>query len=345
MEDQGEKRTSAGDGGPPEKRLKGEPEDTDLYSQRIKKKLQANSRTGQACDRCKVRRQILTFTSPPLHFASADMCLLKSKERKMKCDSGQDGCQPCLSKNLRCMATDRITGITHERGETARLKHDIEKLRTQLNAYYHCFGPLPAEYSVSGSYQTYTNGYSKYVNRSQGHSPNPSTDACIDFVFTSNPPQAQHMALTEQNADADPGRVDNADGPHRGPIHETTIDFVDGEIDISAFECPDMAETMKISQASLPLNNSRRSSLTTILGAQKPEKPQMPPRDETLQCVDNYLNVIAPYVPIVHGPIFKKQVSFWCRKDVTGSTNVRLPRSPTTTIIQAVLTANLPKSS
>jgi hypothetical protein len=55
MEDQGRKRASAGDGSPPEKRVKGEPEDTEVYSRRIKKKLLANSRTGQACDRCKVR--------------------------------------------------------------------------------------------------------------------------------------------------------------------------------------------------------------------------------------------------------------------------------------------------
>ncbi len=55
MEDHGRKRASAEDGGPPEKKIKGDPENTEVYSQRIKKKLQANSRTGQACDRCKVR--------------------------------------------------------------------------------------------------------------------------------------------------------------------------------------------------------------------------------------------------------------------------------------------------
>lgn len=61
MDDQGRKRASAEDGGPPEKRMKGEPEDTEVYSQRIKKKLQANSRTGQACDRCKVRTHFTLF--------------------------------------------------------------------------------------------------------------------------------------------------------------------------------------------------------------------------------------------------------------------------------------------
>lgn len=73
MEDHGQKRASAGDGGPPEKRLKGEAEDTTIYSEKVKKKLQANSRTGQACDRCKVRTSnfILSHhlvTSRPLTF-------------------------------------------------------------------------------------------------------------------------------------------------------------------------------------------------------------------------------------------------------------------------------------
>ncbi len=66
------------------------------------------------------------------------------------------------------MATDRITGHTHERGETARLKSDIDKLRAQINSYYRHFGPLPAEYSLAGPYQAYapSNGYTKYVDHS-----------------------------------------------------------------------------------------------------------------------------------------------------------------------------------
>ena len=115
--------------------------------------------------------------------------------------------------------------------------------------------------------------------------------------------------MTDQRVDAESMRRHDADGPHRGPIHETIVDFVDGEIDIGAFVCPDMAETARIPQAILTLNNSRRSSLATILGAQKPDKPQMPSRAEALQCIDNYQNVIAPYVPIVHGPTLKTQVS------------------------------------
>ena len=67
----------------------------------------------------------------------------------MKCDAGLNGCQPCLSKNYRCMATDRITGQAMERGETARLKGDIEKLTDQVANYCHHFGPLPSGFGVS----------------------------------------------------------------------------------------------------------------------------------------------------------------------------------------------------
>lgn len=103
-------------------------------------------------------------------------------------------------------------------------------------------------------------------------------------------------------------RPSNEDGPYKGPIHETNIDFVDGQIDLGAFASPDMVETLKISDAILPFENLRRNSLATILGEKRSEKPQMPSRDDALSCVDNYQKVIAPYVPILHGPTFRKQV-------------------------------------
>lgn len=85
----------------------------------------------------------------------------------MKCDSGQDGCQPCQTKHFRCVATDRITGHTYERGEAARLKKEVEELRAQVDAYRQHFElQNPAQYPISGSYQGYAplNGYGRYVD-------------------------------------------------------------------------------------------------------------------------------------------------------------------------------------
>jgi hypothetical protein len=212
------------------------------------------------------------------------------------------------------MATDRITGNTHERGETARLKHDIGKLRAEVNAYYQHFGPLPDEYSLPGRYRAYAPpiGYTKYVDQPvHGLLGESLSHAFADLWSTSNPSQTQQLPITELHEDVSIRRPNTVDGPHRGPIHETTVDLVDGEIDIGDFVCPDMTEAMRLSQATLPLNNSRHSSLTTILGTRKPERPQMPSREEALQYADNYLKVIAPYVPIVHGPTFLKLVGLW----------------------------------
>jgi hypothetical protein len=103
MEDHRHKRASAGDGGPPEKRLKGEPEDTEVYSQRIKKKLQANSRTGQACDRCKVGSQNITslppqlFTSRALTFSSPPV----GKEDEVRLRPGRLPAMPIQKSSLR----------------------------------------------------------------------------------------------------------------------------------------------------------------------------------------------------------------------------------------------------
>ncbi|EXJ83414.1 hypothetical protein A1O1_07037 [Capronia coronata CBS 617.96] len=102
--------------GPPSKRIKTLPEEPAQYSDAVRKKLAATSRTGQACDRC--------------------------KERKMKCDTDPMACQPCRQKGLRCYTTDRVTGQARERGEINRAENELLFLREQLVAYQHRYGPL-----------------------------------------------------------------------------------------------------------------------------------------------------------------------------------------------------------
>lgn len=124
--------------GPPSKRLKTLPEEPAQYSDAVRKKLAATSRTGQACDRC--------------------------KERKMKCDTDPMACQPCRQKGLRCFTTDRVTGQARERGETNRAENELLFLREQLAAYQHRYGPLQpvdAKDAVSATPTPVTAPYSR----------------------------------------------------------------------------------------------------------------------------------------------------------------------------------------
>ncbi|KAJ9605773.1 hypothetical protein H2200_009622 [Cladophialophora chaetospira] len=104
------------DNAPPSKKIKTLAEEPAQYSDAVRKKLAATSRTGQACDRC--------------------------KERKMKCDSDPVACQPCRQKGLRCFTTDRVTGQARERGESDRADNELQFLRDQLTAYQHRYGSI-----------------------------------------------------------------------------------------------------------------------------------------------------------------------------------------------------------
>jgi hypothetical protein len=226
----------------------------------------------------------------------------------MKCDSGQDGCQPCQSKGLPCFVTDRQDKITRQRGQTSRLENEIADLKRRIHAYEQRFGPLnDAQYSLPGAYQGYpqSNGYNRYSFQLSAF---PHFFIVAHFVSGSNQAHHQQVPVPDHYTDVETAGQGVFSGPHKGPIHETTIDFIDGEIDIAAFACPDMADRLNLYQSTIPINNSRRSSLNTMLGAQRRERPQMPPRDDALMYIDMYLNVIAPYVPIVHGPTFRQQV-------------------------------------
>jgi len=104
---------------PPTKKLKGLPEVPAQYSDAVRKKLAATSRTGQACDRC--------------------------KERKMKCDTDPVACQPCRQKGLRCYTTDRVTGQPRERGQSDRAENELQYLKEKLDAYQKRYGLLQNE--------------------------------------------------------------------------------------------------------------------------------------------------------------------------------------------------------
>ncbi|CAH0023170.1 unnamed protein product [Clonostachys rhizophaga] len=88
------------------------------YSAKVKTRISTYTRTGQACDRCKVR--------------------------KIRCDALPDGCSSCTSQAIKCFVTDRISGRTERRGYL----RDLETENNSMLAHIHELEQLIAEKGV-----------------------------------------------------------------------------------------------------------------------------------------------------------------------------------------------------
>jgi hypothetical protein len=198
----------------------------------------------------------------------------------MRCDANAAGCLACQQKNLRCVTTDRITGRATERGQADRLEIELIALRKHLAIYVNKYGHLEdAELAASDAYQVSpaASGYGAQHSRAFDH-------------------QNNYSASTHGH-----------DGPHYGPINGTMVNILDSEVDIAAFDCPAMAE---FEYGSGPLfNHSTKSHVQTMSGAQRPEKPALPPREEALKSIETFLGTVNLYVPILHGPSTLELVS------------------------------------
>ncbi|KAF3386528.1 hypothetical protein F1880_000553 [Penicillium rolfsii] len=76
------------------------------YSQIILELNKKRKRTGQACDRCRVRRY--------------------------KCDPNRKGCFNCAAASMVCKVTDCVTGETYVRGAAGRMAAEIEALKARV---------------------------------------------------------------------------------------------------------------------------------------------------------------------------------------------------------------------
>ncbi|KAF1930492.1 uncharacterized protein M421DRAFT_418802 [Didymella exigua CBS 183.55] len=76
------------------------------FSGSVKRKLADSKRTGQACDRCKIR--------------------------KIRCDGRPEGCTPCEQNRTQCRTTDRITGKATVRGHAEAMETQNSCLRAHI---------------------------------------------------------------------------------------------------------------------------------------------------------------------------------------------------------------------
>ena len=92
----------------------------------------------------------------------------------------------------------------------------------------------------------------------------------------------------------------NDAGPHPGPIHGTKVDVMDGEVDVADFDCPEM-DHFDQSGTSV-YDQSFMSFINTVCGAQRPEMPPLPSKEEAMKTIEYFLDIVLSYIPVLHKP-------------------------------------------
>ena len=118
-----------------------------------RKRVAGSSRTGQACDRCKIR--------------------------KIRCDATPGGCTPCMQNGTECKTTDRITGRATSRGHAENLEHENTSLKMyviELQAQLRQNGqepgpppPVPTGYAPPPPQMAYGASYDGPSGNGYGH--------------------------------------------------------------------------------------------------------------------------------------------------------------------------------
>lgn len=309
-------------------RLERGPED---FSNVVKSKLQSYTRTGQACDRCKVRvhRDRLSFGSP-FHRRQSHVHTLQSvntnntfaQVRKIRCDALPEGCSHCATQNLDCYVTDRVTGRTERRGYLQQLEREKGAMLVhirELEKLLENNGVEVRPWQWPGYNTTYPPG----VNFD--HLGNPVQDPSskdqwqqVGLVWVRNGRQklssisSAYTSVSLPMSRPQDGYLGvSSDTALLSSIKGTTLSILGATIDITSFDAPDMDEPPPGAPIGSPLyNKSVMAFLQSCLNINPPlNNVELPSRHDALQYAEWYFLMLSPFLPILHKPSFIQLVS------------------------------------
>ncbi|KAI9742897.1 MAG: hypothetical protein M1818_003626 [Claussenomyces sp. TS43310] len=276
-------------GGTPAKVPKTEtrPED---FSNSVKRRLQSSTRTGQACDRCKIR--------------------------KIRCDGLPGGCSPCLQNQTECRTTDRITGRAAPRGYVENIENHNRELVGRVRELeqilmQHGVDVKPAQayhdqnatYHFNGQGQ---NGQGQPWN-AQSSSTTYASGPTNNTLGPTQPEANMFRALPNQRTavSGDTYLGVSTSSSHLSSIKGTRLSILGMEIDIADFTSNDLDEPDDSLGNHQIYNKSYLSSLQSALGVNsRIEKVDLPAREDGLTYAQWYFRVINPYAPILHKGTF-----------------------------------------
>ncbi|KAF3069616.1 Transcriptional activator protein acu-15 [Daldinia childiae] len=266
------------------------------FSSVVKSKLQSYTRTGQACDRCKVR--------------------------KIRCDALPEGCSHCINQNLECYVTDRVTGRTERRGymqqlereKTDMLNHirELEKLLYQNGVEIkHSRSFSSANNSTDGGIDNLSGQIpdSISIGKTQWNQPGSSTWT-KDRNRLSSIPYASTLRSAVEPRPTDAHIGVGADQAPLSSIKGTTLSILGSTIDIGSFDAPDMDEPSPDAPAHTPVyNKSAQAMMQSVTNINPVLHVDYPPRDDAFTYAEWYFLMIYPFHPILHKPTFMTLLS------------------------------------
>ncbi|KAK3395737.1 hypothetical protein B0T20DRAFT_44400 [Sordaria brevicollis] len=292
------KRTSeAGDapldnGSQPKMKLPRLERSTEDFSSVVKTKLSQYTRTGQACDRCKVR--------------------------KIRCDASPAGCSHCASQNIECVVTDRVTGRTERRGYTQQLEAENNTLVNHIRN----LESLLAENGVvvrpwegsNASRNPYPPGVTLDAMGNPIHDPMSQGEwqqqGSVWYrkskqASQSSPSRYTRCSLLESRPTESYLGV-SLDKEPLSTLKGTTLSVLGTTIDITSFDAPDMDEPSPTTPIGSPLyNKSVMAFYQSIVRINPPmEHCDLPSRHDAFTYAEWYFLTIYPFMPLIHRPSF-----------------------------------------
>ncbi|KAK8912435.1 Positive regulator of purine utilization [Metarhizium anisopliae] len=270
------------------------PED---FSSVVKNRLQSYTRTGQACDRCKVR--------------------------KIRCDALPEGCSHCINLNLDCYVTDRVTGRTERRGYMQQLEReksrmmshirDLERLCAEKNVEVKPFqGRVRAQSPPDAAHEedasnasanvaaaSSNDGWSKFGSLwiKDSSTPDPTSS-----ILRHKLPRNEWQTRPEQSR----WGVGSDDAP-LSSLKGMTLTLLGTTIETTSFDAPDVDEPPTAADPSVPLyNKSVQAFLRSAMRVNPAVQVELPTRENAFIYAEWYFITIASFMPLLHKPTFMK---------------------------------------
>ncbi|KAK4187929.1 putative transcriptional activator protein [Podospora australis] len=272
----------------------------DDFSGIVKTKLQSYTRTGQACDRCKVR--------------------------KIRCDALPEGCSHCTTMNLECYVTDRVTGRTERRGYLQQLEREKGAMLAHIRSLEKLLennGIEVRPWQFPGYNSTYPPGMAVDHMGNPVHDPTSKDQwAQVGLVWVKEGRKVPAAPPSERSGNGSSSRQSLVESrPHANDAHlgvtwdkeplssikGTTLSILGTSLDITAaFDTPDMDEPPPGALVGSPLYNKSVMAMfqSTLNVNPALTNVELPSRHDAFTYAEWYFLMISPFLPILHKPSF-----------------------------------------